>query len=72
MPWLLAGYSKELDALWQKEKPKFFALAEQRRETLPRWLRLAAELFVVGKNPKMNRVFHLPARIQEPGGTRRV
>lgn len=34
MPWLLVGYSKELDALWLKEKPKFFALAEQRRAKL--------------------------------------
>lgn len=34
MPWILIGYSKELEALWQKEKPRFFALAEQRRAKL--------------------------------------
>lgn len=34
MPWILVGYSKELDALWQKEKPKFFQLMEKRRAEL--------------------------------------
>jgi hypothetical protein len=34
MPWVLVGFSKELDALWQKEKPKFFQLIEQRRTKL--------------------------------------
>jgi hypothetical protein len=34
MPWILVGFSKELEALWQKEKPKFFALTEQRRAKL--------------------------------------
>jgi hypothetical protein len=33
MPWILVGYTKELDALWQKEKPRFFQLMEQRRAT---------------------------------------
>jgi hypothetical protein len=31
MPWILIGYTKELDALWRKEKPKFYQLMEQRR-----------------------------------------
>jgi hypothetical protein len=34
MPWVLVGFSKELDALWRKEKPKFFQLMEQRRTKL--------------------------------------
>jgi len=34
MPWVLIGYNKELDSLWQKEKPKFFQLMEQRRAQL--------------------------------------
>jgi hypothetical protein len=34
MPWVLTGFSKELEALWQKEKPKFFQLVEQRRASL--------------------------------------
>jgi len=34
MPWLLIGFSKELEALWLKEKPKFFQLIEQRRAKL--------------------------------------
>jgi hypothetical protein len=34
MPWLLVGFSKELEALWLKEKPKFVQLIEQRRAHL--------------------------------------
>jgi hypothetical protein len=34
MPWVVMGYSKELEALWMKEKPKFFQLVEQRRASL--------------------------------------
>jgi hypothetical protein len=34
MPWVLVGFSNELEALWQKEKPKFFQLIEQRRANL--------------------------------------
>jgi hypothetical protein len=34
MPWVLVGFSKELEALWLKEKPKFFQLIEQRRASL--------------------------------------
>jgi hypothetical protein len=34
MPWVLIGFSKELEALWLKEKPKFFQLIEQRRAKL--------------------------------------
>ncbi len=34
MPWAVIGYSKELEALWLKEKPKFFQLVEQRRAKL--------------------------------------
>ena len=34
MPWLLVGFSKELEALWLKEKPKFVQLIEQRRANL--------------------------------------
>ncbi len=34
MPWVLVGFSKELEALWLKEKPKFFQLMEQRRASL--------------------------------------
>jgi hypothetical protein len=34
MPWVLVGFSKELEALWLKEKPKFFQLIEQRRAKL--------------------------------------
>jgi len=34
MPWVLIGFSKELEALWVKEKPKFFQLIEQRRAKL--------------------------------------
>jgi hypothetical protein len=34
MPWVLMGFSKELEALWSKEKPKFFQLIEQRRAKL--------------------------------------
>jgi hypothetical protein len=31
MPWVVLGFSKELEALWLKEKPKFIQLVEQRR-----------------------------------------
>jgi hypothetical protein len=31
MPWVFIGYTKELDALWQKQRPRFFQLMEQRR-----------------------------------------
>ena len=31
MPWVWIGFSKELDALWRKDKPKFFQLMDQRR-----------------------------------------
>ena len=31
MPWVWIGFSKELDALWRKDKPKFFQLIDQRR-----------------------------------------
>lgn len=34
MPWILIGYSKELDALWAKQKAQFFQLMEQRRAQL--------------------------------------
>jgi hypothetical protein len=34
MPWVLVGFSKDLEALWLKEKPKFFQLIEQRRAKL--------------------------------------
>ncbi len=34
MPWVVIGFSKELEALWLKEKPKFFQLVEQRRAKL--------------------------------------
>ena len=34
MPWVLIGFSKELEALWLREKPKFFQLVEQRRASL--------------------------------------
>ncbi len=34
MPWVLVGFSKELEALWLKEKPKFFQQMEQRRASL--------------------------------------
>ena len=34
MPWVLVGFSKELEALWLKEKPKFLQLIEQRRASL--------------------------------------
>ena len=34
MPWVMIGFSKELEALWLKEKPKFFQLVEQRRASL--------------------------------------
>jgi hypothetical protein len=34
MPWVLVGFSKELEALWLKEKSKFFQLIEQRRAKL--------------------------------------
>jgi hypothetical protein len=34
MPWLLVGYTKELEALWQKQKPQFFQLMERRRTEL--------------------------------------
>ena len=34
MPWVLIGFSKELEALWLKEKPKFVELMEQRRAKL--------------------------------------
>jgi hypothetical protein len=34
MPWAVIGFSKELEALWLKEKPKFFQLVEQRRASL--------------------------------------
>jgi hypothetical protein len=35
MPWILVGYTKELEALWQKQKPRFFQLMERRRTELP-------------------------------------
>jgi hypothetical protein len=34
MPWLLIGFSKELETLWLREKPKFFQLMEQRKAKL--------------------------------------
>jgi hypothetical protein len=34
VPWVLVGFSKELEALWLREKPKFFQLVEQRRANL--------------------------------------
>jgi hypothetical protein len=34
MPWVMIGFSKELEALWLREKPKFFQLVEQRRASL--------------------------------------
>jgi hypothetical protein len=34
MPWVLVGFSKELEALWLKEKPQFFQLIEERRAKL--------------------------------------
>jgi hypothetical protein len=34
MPWILVGYTKELEALWQKQKPRFFQLMERRRAEL--------------------------------------
>jgi hypothetical protein len=34
MPWVLVGFSKELEVLWLKEKPKFFQLIDQRRANL--------------------------------------
>ena len=34
MPWVLIGYNKELEALWLKEKQKFFQMIEQRRAKL--------------------------------------
>jgi hypothetical protein len=34
MPWVLIGFSKELEALWTKEKSKFVQLIEQRRASL--------------------------------------
>jgi len=34
MPWVLVGFSKELEALWLKEKPKFFQLIDQCRANL--------------------------------------
>ena len=34
MPWVLVGFSKELEALWLREKPKFVELMEQRRAKL--------------------------------------
>ena len=34
MPWVLIGFSKELEALWLREKPKFLQLIEQRRASL--------------------------------------
>jgi hypothetical protein len=34
MPWVLVGFSKELEALWLKEKPQFLQLIEQRRAKL--------------------------------------
>jgi hypothetical protein len=34
MPWVLLGFSKELEALWLKEKQQFFQLIEQRRAKL--------------------------------------
>jgi hypothetical protein len=35
MPWILVGYTKELETLWQKQKPWFFQLMERRRAELP-------------------------------------
>jgi hypothetical protein len=35
MPWILVGYTKELETLWQKQKPRFFQLMERRRAELP-------------------------------------
>jgi hypothetical protein len=34
MPWVLIGFSKELEALWLKEKQRFFQLIEERRAKL--------------------------------------
>lgn len=34
MPWVLVGFSKELEELWLKEKPQFFQLIEERRAKL--------------------------------------
>lgn len=35
MPWILIGFSQELDTLWRKEKPKFMQMIQQRRASLP-------------------------------------
>lgn len=34
MPWVMIGFSRELDALWTKEKPKFMQLMEERKANL--------------------------------------
>jgi hypothetical protein len=34
MPWVLVGFSKELEALWLKEKSQFFQIIEERRAKL--------------------------------------
>ena len=34
MPWVLIGFSQELDALWTKEKPQFMRLMEARKAKL--------------------------------------
>lgn len=34
MPWVMIGFSKELDALWTKQKPQFLQLMEERKAKL--------------------------------------
>jgi len=34
MPWVYLGYNQELDGIWQKQKPRFFQMMEQRRAKL--------------------------------------
>jgi hypothetical protein len=34
MPWILVGFSKDLETLWKKQRPQFFQMMEQRRAKL--------------------------------------
>ena len=35
MPWILVGYSDELERLWRRDRPKFLEMVEKRRGAIP-------------------------------------
>jgi hypothetical protein len=43
VPWVMAGFSKDLEQMWKKNKPAIFEMAEQRRKDLMEELRRKRE-----------------------------